>query len=156
MRGLTLALALTHTHTTCLSLAHTHTLCAGSLYAASLSRRSAAACAGATKRIVVIGGTGHVGSYLCPRLADAGWDVIATSRGEREPYPAAEGAGPAVENPDPRWAKITRLKLDRTADDFRYSGLRHCFWIISPRVSQRHAGLHRRVVSFSWPCSSHC
>jgi uncharacterized protein YbjT (DUF2867 family) len=42
-------------------------------------------------RIVVIGATGHVGTYLVPRLVRAGHDVVALSRGEREPYlPAPE------------------------------------------------------------------
>jgi uncharacterized protein YbjT (DUF2867 family) len=42
-------------------------------------------------RIVVIGATGHVGTYLVPRLVRAGHDVVALSRGEREHYlPAPE------------------------------------------------------------------
>ena len=45
----------------------------------------------AVSRIVVIGATGHVGTYLVPRLVRAGHEVVALSRGEREPYlPAAE------------------------------------------------------------------
>ena len=42
-------------------------------------------------RIVVIGATGHVGTYLIPRLVRAGHEVVAVSRGESEPYsPAPE------------------------------------------------------------------
>ena len=53
-------------------------------------------------RIAVIGATGHVGTYLVPRLVRAGHEVIAVSRGEREPYqPAAE------------WSRTQRLSLDR-------------------------------------------
>jgi len=37
-------------------------------------------------RIVVIGGTGHVGTYLAPRLVRAGHEVINVSRGRRQPY----------------------------------------------------------------------
>jgi uncharacterized protein YbjT (DUF2867 family) len=37
-------------------------------------------------RVVVIGGTGHIGSYLTPRLVAAGHDVVVLSRGERQPY----------------------------------------------------------------------
>lgn len=37
-------------------------------------------------RIVVIGGTGHIGSYLIPRLVLAGHEVINFSRGSRTPY----------------------------------------------------------------------
>ena len=36
--------------------------------------------------VVVIGNTGHVGTYLVPRLAEAGYEVTAVSRGARDPY----------------------------------------------------------------------
>ena len=36
-------------------------------------------------RVVVIGATGHIGTYLVPRLVDGGHEVIAVSRGSREP-----------------------------------------------------------------------
>ena len=42
-------------------------------------------------RIVVIGGSGHVGSFLVPRLIRAGHEVINLSRGRRAPY-VADGA----------------------------------------------------------------
>lgn len=44
-------------------------------------------------RILVIGGTGHIGSYLLPTLAEAGHEVISMSRGRREPYRAASAWG---------------------------------------------------------------
>ena len=57
-------------------------------------------------RVVVIGATGHVGTYLVPRLVRAGHDVTAISRGTRDPYhPAAE------------WEAVTRLPCDRDALD---------------------------------------
>jgi len=37
-------------------------------------------------RVVVIGGTGHIGTYLVPRLVSAGFEVVSVSRGERAPY----------------------------------------------------------------------
>ena len=37
-------------------------------------------------RVVIIGGTGHVGTYLVPRLVCAGFEVINVSRGQRSPY----------------------------------------------------------------------
>ena len=37
-------------------------------------------------RVVVIGATGHIGTWLVPRLVRAGHDVVAVSRGERSPY----------------------------------------------------------------------
>jgi nucleoside-diphosphate-sugar epimerase len=57
-------------------------------------------------RIVVIGATGHVGSYLVPRLVRAGHEVVALSRGEREPYVAA-----------PEWRAVERVTADREAED---------------------------------------
>ena len=47
-------------------------------------------------RIVVIGATGHIGTYLVPRLVRGGHEVIAISRG-----PAAVSPEPAVERGDP-------------------------------------------------------
>ena len=37
-------------------------------------------------KVVVIGGSGHVGTYLVPRLVEAGHEVINVSRGQRQPY----------------------------------------------------------------------
>ncbi|WP_308465907.1 NAD-dependent epimerase/dehydratase family protein [Rathayibacter soli] len=57
-------------------------------------------------RVVVIGATGHVGSYLIPRLVDRGDEVVALSRGIREPYRS-----------DPRWQRARRIAIDRDALD---------------------------------------
>jgi nucleoside-diphosphate-sugar epimerase len=57
-------------------------------------------------RIVVIGATGHVGSYLVPRLVRAGHEVVALSRGSREPYV-----------PAPEWRRVERVEADREAED---------------------------------------
>ena len=59
------------------------------------------------RRVAVIGATGHVGTYLVPRLVRAGLDVIALSRGEREPY-----------QPAPEWRAVERVTIDRDAEDF--------------------------------------
>lgn len=55
-------------------------------------------------RIVVIGGTGHVGSYLVPQLVAAGHMVINVSRQARSAYFAHRA-----------WAAVTQINLDRTA-----------------------------------------
>jgi nucleoside-diphosphate-sugar epimerase len=57
-------------------------------------------------RVVVIGGTGHIGSYLVPRLVTAGHEVIVLARGEREPY-----------HDDAAWARVRRERVDRDAED---------------------------------------
>lgn len=56
--------------------------------------------------IVVIGATGHIGSYLVPRLVRAGHDVIALSRGVHGPY-----------HPDPAWDRARMETCDREAED---------------------------------------
>jgi nucleoside-diphosphate-sugar epimerase len=58
------------------------------------------------RRAVVIGATGHIGSYLVPRLVRGGYEVIAISRGTREPYHAS-----------PQWNSVTRVTVDRDAED---------------------------------------
>src|SRR3954452_17107206 len=57
-------------------------------------------------RVVVLGATGHIGSYLVPRLGRGGHDVVAVSRGERSPYRAA-----------PEWRSVQRVSADRDAED---------------------------------------
>jgi nucleoside-diphosphate-sugar epimerase len=57
-------------------------------------------------RVVVIGATGHIGSYLVPRLVRGGHEVIALSRGAREPYQRS-----------PQWREVTSVTVDRDAED---------------------------------------
>ena len=57
-------------------------------------------------RLVVIGGTGHIGTFLIPRLVSAGHDVIVASRGKRQPYV-----------PHPAWTTVRRIEIDRTAEE---------------------------------------
>lgn len=45
-------------------------------------------------KIVVIGATGHVGTYLVPRLVRHGHEVIAVSRGTSVPYQQSDAWGP--------------------------------------------------------------
>ncbi len=55
-------------------------------------------------RAIIIGGSGHVGTYLVPRLVEASFDVINVSRQERAPYQAS-GA----------WKAVQQVQIDRTA-----------------------------------------
>ena len=57
-------------------------------------------------RAVVIGGSGHVGTYLVPRLVEAGFDVLNVARGRRQPY-----------QPHGRWKSVETLILDREAEE---------------------------------------
>ena len=55
-------------------------------------------------RTVVIGATGHIGSYLVPRLLAAGHDVVSVTRGESEPY-RSPGS----------WSPVEHVSIDREA-----------------------------------------
>ncbi len=57
-------------------------------------------------RTIVIGGTGHVGTYLVPRLVEAGHEVIVVSRGQREPY-----------TPHGAWASVQHVLADRAEEE---------------------------------------
>jgi nucleoside-diphosphate-sugar epimerase len=55
-------------------------------------------------RVIVIGGTGHVGTYLVPRLVRGGHEVVVVSRGQRQPY-----------QPHPTWRQVEMVVLEREA-----------------------------------------
>ena len=55
-------------------------------------------------RVIVIGGTGHVGTYLVPRLVEGGHEVTVISRSQRQPY-----------QPHGAWAFVRQVVIDRAA-----------------------------------------
>jgi nucleoside-diphosphate-sugar epimerase len=57
-------------------------------------------------RIVIIGGAGHVGTYLVPRLVEAGHEVVNISRGQRRAY-----------QPHAAWKSVQQSVADRDAED---------------------------------------
>lgn len=57
-------------------------------------------------RVVIIGGSGHVGTYLVPRLVAAGHEVVAVSRGQRAPY-----------QPHTAWQSAAHVQLDREREE---------------------------------------
>ncbi|PRY59793.1 NAD-dependent epimerase/dehydratase family protein [Glycomyces artemisiae] len=57
-------------------------------------------------KIVVIGGSGHIGTYLVPRLVRAGHEVVNISRGKRAAYADA-----------PEWAQVEQVTADREQQD---------------------------------------
>ena len=61
---------------------------------------------GEMSRVVVIGATGHIGTYLVPRLVDGGHEVVTVSRGTRGPY-----------RDSPQWDAVTTITADRDVDD---------------------------------------
>jgi nucleoside-diphosphate-sugar epimerase len=57
-------------------------------------------------RIVIIGGSGHVGSYLVPSLVELGHEVLNVSRGAAVPY-----------RPHFAWDIVQNVTIDRTAEE---------------------------------------
>lgn len=57
-------------------------------------------------RVVIIGGSGHVGTYLVPRLVAAGHEVVNVSRGKRDPYSASAA-----------WQSVETVIADRDAEE---------------------------------------
>jgi nucleoside-diphosphate-sugar epimerase len=57
-------------------------------------------------RVVLIGGSGHIGTYLVPRLVLAGHDVTVVSRGQRKPY-----------QQHPAWQMVSQVALDRETEE---------------------------------------
>jgi len=54
-------------------------------------------------RVAILGGTGHVGTYLVPRLIEAGHAVISVSRQQRLPYQAHAA-----------WQSVQQVSIDRS------------------------------------------
>ncbi|WP_439591124.1 NAD-dependent epimerase/dehydratase family protein [Microbacterium sp.] len=57
-------------------------------------------------RVVVIGGSGHIGSFLIPRLVRAGHDVVNVTRGSTRAYVDA-----------PEWSAVAQVMADREQQD---------------------------------------
>lgn len=55
-------------------------------------------------KIVIIGATGHIGTWLVPRLVTAGHEVVSVSRGNRGPY-----------HDSMDWRAVTHVSIDRAA-----------------------------------------
>ena len=58
-------------------------------------------------RVIVIGGSGHIGTYLTPRLVEEGHHVISVSRSQRQPYLSHTA-----------WREVEVRTIDRAADNF--------------------------------------
>jgi nucleoside-diphosphate-sugar epimerase len=57
-------------------------------------------------RVIVIGGSGHIGSYLVPRLVAAEHEVLCVTRGRQSPYLS-----------DPAWERVSMVAADREKED---------------------------------------
>lgn len=57
-------------------------------------------------RVVVIGGSGHIGTYLIPMLVEKGYEVVNITRGQRQPY-----------LPNAAWKAVQQVTADRDGED---------------------------------------
>lgn len=57
-------------------------------------------------KVLVIGATGHIGTWLVPRLVTQGHEVVAVSRGTRQPYHRA-----------PEWDRVHLVNIDRQEEE---------------------------------------
>lgn len=56
-------------------------------------------------KVIVIGGCGHIGSYLVPKLVKSGYETTVVSRGLSKPYVEASA-----------WEQVNKVILDRSSD----------------------------------------
>lgn len=61
----------------------------------------------APMRTIVLGGSGHIGTYLIPRLVEAGHEVINVTRGNAAPYRSHAA-----------WRSVRQVNADREDSDF--------------------------------------
>lgn len=57
-------------------------------------------------RVLIIGGTGHIGGYLTPRLVEAGYTVLCVCRGQKTPFRSHAA-----------WKLVEYVHLDRDAEE---------------------------------------
>jgi nucleoside-diphosphate-sugar epimerase len=57
-------------------------------------------------KILIIGGTGHIGTYLVPRLVNDGHEVIVISRKQRAPY-----------QPNDAWESVEQVSVNRFEEE---------------------------------------
>ncbi|MEO6015379.1 MAG: NAD-dependent epimerase/dehydratase family protein [Devosia sp.] len=81
-------------------------------------------------RIVIIGGSGHVGTYLVPMLVEAGHQIVNVSRGERGPY-----------SPHPAWSRVETVMADRTAEELK--------GVFGERIAALEADIVIDMISFT-------
>ncbi len=91
-------------------------------------------------KVVVTGATGHIGAYLCQRLARAGWEVVAASRSGRLPRVAFA--------PEPESGNVRPLALDLSSE----SACEVLQTELGPEVSVAHlAAWHPPATAASTP-----
>jgi nucleoside-diphosphate-sugar epimerase len=91
---------------------------------------------GTPVRIVIIGGSGHVGTYLVPMLVEAGHHVVNVSRGQAKPY-----------TPDAAWASVETVVADRKTEEAAGT--------FGPRIAALRADVVIDMISFTLLSTNH-
>jgi nucleoside-diphosphate-sugar epimerase len=86
--------------------------------------------------VAVIGGTGHIGTYLIPELVALGHEVTVVSRGERSPYQT-----------HPAWNQVRIVKMDREADEQRAE--------FGPKIRSLEADVVMDLICFTEASAQH-
>jgi len=87
-------------------------------------------------RVIVIGGSGHVGTYLIPRLVAAGHQVVNISRGKRAAY-----------SPHAAWQAVETVTADR--EDEEKAGT------FGKRIAELKPDVVVDMISFTLPSTQH-
>jgi nucleoside-diphosphate-sugar epimerase len=87
-------------------------------------------------RVVIIGGSGHVGTYLVPRLVEAGHEVTHVSRSQRAPY-----------RPHAAWESVQQVMMDRAAEEAAGS--------FGPRIRSLHPDVVIDMICFTLESAYH-
>ena len=87
-------------------------------------------------RVIIIGGSGHVGTYLVPRLVEAGHEVVNVSRGVRSPY-----------QPNGAWKEVRTVVADRDAEDREET--------FGPRIAALEPDIVIDMISFTLESTQH-
>jgi nucleoside-diphosphate-sugar epimerase len=87
-------------------------------------------------RIVVIGGTGHIGTYLLPALIEQGNEVVNVSRGHAKSY-----------RHHPAWNLVEQISIDRTAEEGA--------GVFGSRIAALRPDIVVDLISFDLPSTQH-
>jgi nucleoside-diphosphate-sugar epimerase len=87
-------------------------------------------------RVVVIGGSGHVGTYLVPRLVTGGHEVVSVTRGQRSPYQMHAA-----------WSQVESVTVDRVAEEAAGT--------FGGRIAALEPDIVVDMISFTLPSTQH-